>query len=135
MPHPVVTALDWVELMGFGALAGAVGQSARTIVGLKKLNDGKDPNATLSDSIDTSRLFVSLLIGAVAGVLAASVSDIVKDLDNITPQLFMVVVLAGYSGSDFIEGFMSKATSPGSAGNPAPAPSPAKAVVTDDAVG
>lgn len=130
MAQPAWTVIQWLQLIGFGAVAGAIGQSARTVVGLKKLDDGKDPGTALSDNIDASRLFVSILIGAVAGVLAAS--GTVHDLNSISPELFLGIVVAGYSGSDFIEGFMRKATSGGSGPKP---DQPAKPVANDGAVG
>ncbi len=35
----VWTTFDWFQVVGLGALAGAIGQGIRTIVGMKKLND------------------------------------------------------------------------------------------------
>ncbi|HMN86215.1 MAG TPA: hypothetical protein PKA74_09550, partial [Bauldia sp.] len=65
-------ASTWIEVLVLGGLAGALGQTARTVVGLKKLNDVA--NAEKVDPKDlfvASRLFISLTIGFVAGALAA----------------------------------------------------------------
>jgi hypothetical protein len=104
--HNINTAMDWLSLVALGAVAGAVGQSARAIVGLKKANDSAPAGTTLGDNFDASRLLFSLLIGAVAGVLAGV--GTVHDLDHISTELFLGLVAAGYGGADFIEGFMLK---------------------------
>jgi hypothetical protein len=65
-------AVDWIWIVLLGALLGAAGQGVRIIVGLKKASDEA---ATLghrfAEHFEPARLLVSLLIGAVAGVLAA----------------------------------------------------------------
>lgn len=106
-------AAEWMQMIGLGLVMGAVGQGVRTIVGLKKLSDAASgANATVSQLIEASRLWVSLAIGAIAGVLAAvtslaSVQWVHGDLPVTGQQLFALAA-AGYAGADFIEGFMSR---------------------------
>ena len=120
-------------------LMGMVGQGARTVVGLKKLHDF---NATQPpDQASTflaSRLVISLIIGFIAGVLAA----LAISLDKLTGapganvEVLLGLAAAGYAGADFIEGFMSKtpalsgasaatgAQTPGTTGSPPAAAQP-----------
>jgi hypothetical protein len=105
------SALDWFQLIGLAALVGAGGQSARVIVGIKKLNDAasleSNAGADTGSLVIASKLFISLLIGAIAGTLAA-----VATMDpgaKFTAQQLAGLAAAGYAGADFIEGFMQRA--------------------------
>ena len=106
-------ATTWMQLIGLGAMLGALGQAIRSIVGLKKLNDAvSNSTATVSQVIEPSRLVTSLAIGAIAGSLA-SVS-LIDNIHAVASAQIAALLGAGYSGADFIEGFMSRATpSPG----------------------
>ena len=106
-------ATTWMKLIGLGAMLGTLGQAIRSIVGLKKLNDAvSNSAATVSDVIEPSRLITSLAIGAIAGALA-SVS-LIGNIHAVASAQIVALLGAGYSGADFIEGFMSRATpSPG----------------------
>lgn len=146
-------AATWMQLLGLGAMMGALGQAIRAIVGLKKVNDAvSNTTAKVSDVIEPSRMVTSLVIGAIAGSLA-SVS-LIGDIHAITSAQIVALLGAGYSGADFIEGFMSRVnaapgTPPGQDAigvgaaatalpdpNAAPAPAPAAVGPTsDDAVG
>jgi hypothetical protein len=102
-----MNAFSWLELIVLASLSGAAGQCARVIVGIKKLNDqASATNQNVADLIDPSRLFISLLIGAVAGFLAALVMH--PGVDHVTPPIILAFAGAGYTGADFIEGIMSK---------------------------
>lgn len=102
---------QWLGLILLGGIMGMLGQSARVIVGLKKLNDeAAAKQSALSDMIDPSRLFVSLLIGFVAGALAAIAMQGTGPIDptHLTKSDIMAYAAAGYTGADFIEGIMSR---------------------------
>ena len=104
MAHP---ASYWVALILIGGLAGGIGQVARMIVGLKKMNeDAAAKNIPPSDLIEPSRMFMSLIIGFTAGALAAV--TLADESGNVTAQQFFGFAGAGYSGTDFIEGLMSR---------------------------
>ena len=91
-----------------GAVLGMVGQGARVIVGLKKAADkAAAGRRTLKDDFSTSTLVVSLLIGAVAGVLAI-LGAIGIESELMSRESMMAVIASGYAGADFIEGFMKK---------------------------
>lgn len=131
-----MSAFDWFQLLGLGMLAGALGQSIRTIVGLKKTSDTAAAGTSMSDNIDVSRLVISILIGAVAGALAA-ITTLYGKLGVISTEMFLGLMGAGYAGSDFIEGFMTKfipgaSSGGGSGGNP---PAANQVQTTDGAVG
>ncbi|MEI9886164.1 MAG: hypothetical protein WDN08_06610 [Rhizomicrobium sp.] len=117
--NAVWTAFDWLQVLGLGAAAGAIGQGIRTVVGLKKVNDSAGGSSkTVADMIEPSRLVVSLAIGAIAGALAGT--TIIKNLCGITPDNFFAIVAAGYAGADFIEGFMSRVVPKADPAKPAP---------------
>ncbi len=112
----------WLELIILAGITGAVGQSARVIVGIKKVNDtATATNQQVSTLIDPSRLLISLLIGFVAGALSVMIMH--PDIANLTPQTILGFAAAGYAGADFIEGIMNK-TQPQSS-SPAAAVPPA----------
>lgn len=143
------TALDWIVLIMLGGLTGALGQSARVLVGFKKLDDqaaleGKDRTQLMS----TSRLVVSIGIGFTAGALAALFAK--PNPASINLDQLLAFAAAGYAGADFIEGVMTRVvpSAPAAAGtvgypvsgktisNPnSTAPQMAQPVLNDDAVG
>ncbi len=98
--------MNTFDVLGFlvvGALLGATGQGARVVVGLKK---GMESAAGRRRKpwFDGKRLLVSLLIGACAGVLGA-----IGQWGSVLDKEFMVsVVTIGYSGTDFLEGFIRR---------------------------
>jgi hypothetical protein len=103
----MATAPDWIWIVALGALMGAVGQGIRVIVGLKKTSDeAAAAGHKLSDKMDPARLSVSLLIGAVAGVMAA-IATLGPGV-AIKRDALLALAAAGYSGADFVEGFMAR---------------------------
>jgi hypothetical protein len=91
------------------ALLGVVGQFIRVIVGLKKEYDSAAAAKTsLWANFNGRELFVSLgiavAVGSVAGVLSAMTT-----VDITTSKAMVALMGAGYSGTDFIEGFMKTA--------------------------
>ncbi|HEY2070174.1 MAG TPA: hypothetical protein VGG48_11520 [Rhizomicrobium sp.] len=104
-----MSVTNWLQIILLAGLSGAVGQSARIIVGIKKVNDqASATNQSMGGLIDFSRLFISLLIGFVAGVLAALVMSPTALIQNIQASTVLAFAAAGYTGSDFIEGIMSR---------------------------
>jgi len=94
-----------------GGLLGIVGQGLRIVVGLKKLNDKAQTNkVSVTSLIETNQLLTSLLISFCAGALAlTSISTFKPDfLNNNAKQNILAIIAAGYSGTDFIEGFIKK---------------------------
>jgi hypothetical protein len=93
-----------------GIILGAVGQGARAIIGVKKAADEAAAKClTRVDAwFDMKRLAFSLIIGGIAGCLAA----ILLIETPVDKELLLGLVAAGYAGTDFIEGLMSKYTPP-----------------------
>lgn len=91
-----------------GMLLGITGQGIRIIIGLKKRNETRKDGQPV-EPFSWQRLMLSLLIalftGIVAGVLAALNTNI-EDWNPPDKALLFSLVAAGYSGTDFIEGFM-----------------------------
>lgn len=100
-------ALYWVWIIALGALMGVVGQGLRIIVGLKKASDTAAAlGRKFTEMIMPARLLISLLIGVLAGVMAAIVT--LTPGAAISREALLGLVAAGYSGTDFIEGFMAR---------------------------
>jgi hypothetical protein len=114
-----MTARDWVMQFLLGGLFGAAGQGIRVVVGLKKLNDqALRERRPMRELFRASELAVSLLIGFIAGVLAALAASI--DVANVEKKTVLLLIGAGYSGADFIEGFVKKYLPGESQGPPDP---------------
>jgi hypothetical protein len=128
-----MTAIQWLEIAVLGIIFGALGQGARAIVGIKKLNDYADENNPSATLIDGVRLFISFGIGGVAGAFAAVtlIADLTKPV--LLEQLFAIAA-AGYAGSDFIEGFITRISGDKSKTLTSPAAASSK-YSSDDAVG
>ncbi|HMN44494.1 MAG TPA: hypothetical protein PKE27_07980 [Povalibacter sp.] len=110
---------DWINIIALGAVLGAIGQAARGIVGWKKVFDeAQSLHTSAREIFSPSRLVVSLLVGAVAGVLATLtlVDDPAKLVDGQSSvqfkQFLLALVATGYAGTDFIEGFVRNRYSP-----------------------
>ena len=93
-----------------GGLLGLVGQSIRVIVGLKKTYDASvQTNQQFADVFESRQLFISLLIGFVAGALG--ILTIMNDQGQLTKtvkEIAIQLITIGYAGTDFIEGFIKK---------------------------
>jgi len=105
-----------------GGLLGAIGQSIRVIVGLKKLYEDSQQNSkSFNDSFQTKQLMLSLLIGFIAGVLGMVA---MLEFDGagtpvvINKALIVQLLAVGYAGTDFIEGFVKKYLPQNSASDP-----------------
>jgi hypothetical protein len=94
-------------LVALGILLGLVGQALRVVVGIKKeIGQASAVGKTLKDSFDLVRLAISLMIGGLAGSLGA-ISLLGTEVNR---ELLLTLVAIGYSGADFIEGFIRKNT-------------------------
>lgn len=92
-----------------GTLLGLLGQILRIVVGIKKeIEQTAASGKTLKDSFDSIRLAISLMIGGLAGGLGA----ITLLGTEVNRELLLTLVAIGYSGADFIEGFIRKNTPP-----------------------
>ena len=124
-----MTVVEWLMIILLGGVMGTIGQGMRTVVGIKKLHENMaQAGKTLREGFDGTTLAVSLLIGFIAGALAAI--TLVRG-DRVEPELLMGLLAAGYAGTDFIEAFMRKylpggqATTTGGAPARPAAPAPA----------
>jgi hypothetical protein len=107
------SVFDWLQIITLGGLMGAIGQGARTIVGLKKINDAAaSAEVSSTDLFVASRVLVSLAIGFIAGGVAAIL--IIKSIQAVSLEQLFTLAATGYAGTDAIEGFMSRIS--GSAG-------------------
>ena len=103
--------LDWLVLLTVGALLGSSGQVLRQIAGFKKLLD-EQPGERLGSLLDTSRIVITLLIGAVAGMLASLAMGLPVQAEGVSAQALIALLTAGYAGTDFVESFMQRHPDP-----------------------
>jgi soluble lytic murein transglycosylase-like protein len=101
-----MTSGDALSALMIGGLMGMIGQSARAAIGLKKMNDmAQSQNLSWQDVFVTSRLVISLIIGFLAGAIAA----ITLGLDTLATaaphDMLIKLAAAGYAGTDAIEAF------------------------------
>ena len=73
-------------------------------MGVKKKSDIADKGTKIKDWFDLKQLLVSIIIGAVAGIIGA-ISLLGEEIDK---QLLITLMAIGYAGTDFIEGFMKR---------------------------
>lgn len=93
--------MDYLILILLGGILGTVGQLLRVIIGLKK---AADANIVTDYKRTSLSLVLAFAVGGVAGILAA-INTVDSSVDKSTLLAFLT---AGYAGTDFIEGFMSK---------------------------
>jgi hypothetical protein len=95
-----------------GLVLGAAGQGVRSIVTWKQLHDeAAQTDATMDELFRARDLLISFGIGAVAGVCASLALLATKTPWDIRSALGLM--LAGYAGADFIEGFAKQYLAPG----------------------
>ena len=100
--------LDWLLILALGLGAGAAGQLVRVVIGLKKAGEAAARgNRLLADVFDAPKLWISLMLGALAGMVAAI--GIVPAGLQLTREAVLGLLAAGYTGSDFIEGALQRA--------------------------
>jgi len=119
-----------------GGLMGMVGQGIRAVAGLKKLSDDAQTKGVSSqDLFVTSRLVFSLLVGFIAGIIAAISIGLNKliDIDPSNLSTLLGIAAAGYAGTDFIEA-MAPTIVGAAAKAPTPSP-PAPAQAITQAIG
>jgi hypothetical protein len=104
-----ISPADTLIMILLGAILGMVGQGARVLVGLKKLNDEAAAKGSEGQDLFNSRklvvsLFIAFAIGGIAGVLSS-----IDSLEiEFTKSVIFSFIAAGYAGTDLIEGFINK---------------------------
>ncbi len=101
-----MTIYETLDALALCALMGATGQAARAIVGIKNLQGGQ---AGQQSVFDVSYFLLSLMIGAVAGIIAGMLMQLDTFL-SINPKdlkPLLGIMAAGYAGADFIENSFS----------------------------
>jgi len=99
-PQPS-TPLQFLIMLVLGAILGATGQGIRVVVGLKKASDSNDK---FDQKQLVTSLLIALVVGGIAGVLAATKTT---NFSLFSVSDAMLFIGAGYAGTDFIEGFMT----------------------------
>lgn len=107
--------LDPIKVLGYlgvGILLGAIGQLIRVVVGIKKELD-ESPGQNW-DWFNARRFWVTLVIGATVGAIAGilGILALIDGEPTLTRETLIGLIAVGYSGTDFIEGFMSRGTGP-----------------------
>lgn len=107
--------MDPIKVLGYlgvGIVLGAIGQLIRMVVGIKKELD-QSPGQKW-DWFNARRFWVSLAIGTAVGAIAGifGVITLIDGEPTLTRENLIGLIAVGYSGTDFIEGFMSRGTGP-----------------------
>jgi len=115
VPAPGVTGgtQNVLQLLMLGGLMGVFGQGLRTVVGFRTAIDAASlQGATQEDVFRAARVLVSLFIGFLAGVAATFVVglvDFAAAVEGGDPvKTLLGIAAAGYSGTDFLEGFFGQ---------------------------
>lgn len=88
-----------------------LGQGSRAIVGLKGMaDDAKSLNLSPNDLFQSARLITSLVIGFLVGLAAAVI--FIANPSSFDWHTLVGFASAGYLGTDFLEGFISKYLGP-----------------------
>lgn len=114
-----MAAIDVLGALALAGTLGAAGQAVRAVGGLKKMSDqARASGVGTFENFQTSRFVISLIVGFVAGMVAALSLGLSKlmaaNADN--TELFLGLAAAGYGGTDFLEAFARRLTGAGGAG-------------------
>src|SRR3982074_3757332 len=117
MPVDPVKVLGY---LGVGIVLGAIGQLLRMVVGIKKELD-QFPGQKW-DWFNARQFWFSLAISATVGAIAGifGVLSLIDGEPTLTRETLIGLVAVGYSGTDFIEGFITRGTGtirPGAGGS------------------
>jgi putative chitinase len=107
-------ATEVLSALALAGMLGSAGQTVRAIGGLKKMSDSaRGKGVAMFDEFSPSRFVVSLVVGFVAGLVAALALDPSK-LNFHDNQVLLGLAAAGYGGTDFIEAFARRIIGPSS---------------------
>lgn len=105
------TILGYVLL---GSVLGIIGQGIRVFVGLKKAQEQAEStmkNLSWDQWFDTKQILTSMVIAFVIGGAAGAIGifNYLTEFGprNLTLKDIELIILAGYAGTDLIEGFIS----------------------------
>lgn len=102
-----MTALEWLSYLLLAFVLGAAGQLVRVAVGLKKLHD-KNTAQGVKTPFDARKLWISLALGALAGMMVAISQWSRVGGTTLPPEFLLTIMASGYAGSDIIEGLIEK---------------------------
>lgn len=103
-----MAAIDWLSYLTLAFVLGIAGQLVRVAIGLKKMHD-KSLAGDHKVVFDAKKFWVSIALGALAGVITA-----IGKWDGangpIGQEFVFTLMAAGYAGSDIIEGLVERWT-------------------------
>lgn len=102
-----MTAPEWLAYLLLAFFLGAAGQLLRVAVGLKKLHE-KNAAPGIRIPFDARKLWISLALGALAGMIVALAQWKQANGVVLSPDFLLTLMASGYAGSDIIEGLMTK---------------------------
>jgi hypothetical protein len=104
------------KMLGYvllGAVLGAIGQGIRIFIGLKKQSDAAaDAGKKLEDVFSFKQLNVSIIIALVLGAIAGILGVILNGTATLDKNYMITIIILGYAGTDFVEGFIKTKMSP-----------------------
>jgi putative chitinase len=98
-----------LQALVISAIMGMIGQGIRAVVGLKSAATLAAQSGSQQSEFDAAYFFLSLMIGAVAGIIAGFGLGLKVLLDTLASDQKVLLALAasGYAGADFIENAMT----------------------------
>lgn len=100
----VMTGEQWIITILLGGIAGLVGQGIRGALGMQKMRELSEASGQSAEAGFNPKMFLSsLLIGFTAGAMASFTLEF-DSSGTIDMKTILVLVAAGYAGTDFIEG-------------------------------
>jgi hypothetical protein len=100
-------SIQTLTFIALGAVLGAAGQGIRAIMGIKKeIEKAKANGTTAQDWFDAKELYISIALGGIAGIGAAI--SVYQSEVQLSKDLLIGFLAAGYAGADFIGGLMQK---------------------------
>lgn len=98
-----MSAFDWITYLILAFGLGIAGQLVRVGVGFKKMHD-KALASGEKTPFDHKKFWTSIVLGALAGTITAIAKW--KGTSQIEPEFIFTLMVAGYAGSDIVEGFI-----------------------------
>lgn len=106
MDAVALTAGAWMDLILLGVVMGVIGQGLRAAMGINKASlAAQAAGMRDEDVIHPWRTVMSLVLGGIAGALAAITT---ASEGPISTEMLLGFLAAGYAGSDFIEGVVTR---------------------------
>lgn len=104
-----MSATEVLQALIISGIMGMIGQGIRAVIGLKSASTLAAQSGSQQSAFDAAYFALSLMIGAVAGVIAGfgiGLSELLRTLAT-DQKILLALAASGYAGADFIENAMT----------------------------